>query len=146
MLTKVPIPLPLCRATTPLAQPLPADVAHHVAAHARQFVAAALFDEAQTAAGTGAFERGGAGRFDGRAQGEARAFVAGVGVVPGFGAAEAGGAEAGGGGAGEAEGEVVEAGEAGEGVGEEEARVAEVRGEEEGEVGVEGEEGEEDAG
>lgn len=145
MLTKMPIPFPLDRraAGAPV-QPLAADVAHHVAAHARELVAAAVLDEGEGAAGTGAFERAGAGRFDRGAQGEAGALVAGVRVVPGFEAAEAGGAQAGGGGAGEAEGEVVQAGEAGEGVGEEEAGAGEVGVGEEREVGVEGEEGEED--
>ena len=143
----MPIPLPLRAATTTFPQSLPADITHHVAAHAGKFIAAALFDEAETAAGAGAFESCGAGRFDCRAQGEAGGFVAGVRVEPGFGAAEAGGAEAGGGGTSEADGEVAEASKAGEGLGEEEAGWGEVGAEEEeGEVCVEGKEGEEDGG
>ncbi len=112
MLTEMPIPL----SALTLPQSLAADVAHSVAADAGEFVAAAVFDEAKAAAGTGAFEGGGAGGFDRCAQGERGGLVAGVWVVPGFGAEGAGGEGAVSGEALEAGGEMVGTGEAGEGL------------------------------
>ena len=93
MLAEVPVSLSLLRVPSNF---LPTDIAHRISTDAGQFVAARGFDEAGPAAGAGAFDGCSAGRFDGGTEGEEKGLVAGVWVVPGFGAFEAAGLRAGG--------------------------------------------------
>lgn len=71
------------RVRLPLANLAPADIAHAVAADARQLVAAGRLDKGEVAARAGAFDGVGLRGFDVLPEGEEARFVADVDVGPG---------------------------------------------------------------